>query len=101
MTTSGAGSTETPTTAGISVQDDGIIFIGPSRSSRESQLFLYPSLRKAACRPPTFPYGNDPNGYSGYHARRTDDGPQFCGGIIDGSSSGTTDRCFLLARNGS
>jgi len=99
MTTSGAGSTETPTTAGLSVQDDGIIFIGPSRSSRESQLFLYPSLRKAACRPPTFPYGNNPDGYSGYVTRKTDDGLQFCGGSVNSGVS--TKRCFLLTRDGS
>ena len=29
----------------------------------------------------------------------TDDGPQFCGGVVDTGVS--TARCFLLARNGS
>jgi len=79
-------------------KDDGILFIGPSIYSRESQLFLYPSLRKADCMAPSFPFGNDPDGYSGYITRMTDDGPLFCGGSVDTRVS--TERCFLLPQNG-
>jgi len=80
--------------------EDNIIFIGPSRNSPESWMFLLPSFRKADCRPPPFPYAKrwDIGGYWEYEARMTDDGPLFCGGAIDES---LTNRCFLIANNGS
>merc|ERR1712098_902302 len=81
-----------PTEEASCVSDD-ILFIGPTASTTQSELFLIPSFRKPKCKPPPFP-----SDYRGYHARMTPDGPLLCGGAIGCCTEKT---CYLPTNNGS
>ena len=72
--------------------DSEVLFIGPGYGSNgQSEVLNLPSLTRANCTPPTFPYGD----YYGYVASLMAEGPLLCGGYYSGKHQST---CHLAGK---
>ena len=74
------------------ITDSEVLFIGPgSGSNGQSEVLNLPSLTRANCTPPTFPYGE----YTTYVASLMAEGPLLCGGYYSSTLQST---CHLAGK---